>query len=448
VILDVLGIGFGPSNIALAIALEESGFTGSRLFLERSARETEWQEELLLPGSDIQHHALRDLVTPVNPRSRFGFLSYLEAHGRLFDFLNLPRSYAFRSDYARYVRWVSEQLSQHVRHGSHVLRARANGGLYEVETADGETLRTRALVLGIGRSPNVPAELAHLPRELCSHSREYLTQVRRMEASGARPRRIAVVGASQSAVEITLDLRTRWPDAQVFAIQRGYGYQTKDRSPFTHHVYFPEFVDHFFGAPQAVKNDLWTELKRTNYAAADDDVVNELYSALYEDRLREKQRVFPMTNVAVRKAEAAPAGGVELTLRNRLDDREATLGVDHVILATGYRDLGVGGAREKLPAIAGDLAPSFDLTPEGTLAVNRDYSVRMRPGCPLLFLNGMCEATHGFGDAGSFSLVAIRAATIHATIERERRARAPRPIRELASCEPHHDRPSRGEIRL
>jgi lysine/ornithine N-monooxygenase len=31
---------------------------------------------------------------------------------------------------------------------------------------------------------------------------------------------------------------------------------------------------------------------------------------------------------------------------------------------------------------------------------------------PPIYLNGLCESTHGFGDAGSFSLLALRSSTI------------------------------------
>lgn len=85
---DVVGIGFGPANLALAIALEEAGFAGSCLFLERRPS-PQWQPEMLLPRSDIQNHPCRDLVTPRNPRSRYTFMNFLFENGRLFEHLNL-----------------------------------------------------------------------------------------------------------------------------------------------------------------------------------------------------------------------------------------------------------------------------------------------------------------------------------------------------------------------
>src|SRR3954468_1530517 len=65
---DLIGVGFGPANIGLAVAIEESGWEGSALFLERRAG-PDWQPGMLLDGADIQHHPLRDFVTPRNPLS-------------------------------------------------------------------------------------------------------------------------------------------------------------------------------------------------------------------------------------------------------------------------------------------------------------------------------------------------------------------------------------------
>ena len=50
---DIIGIGFGPANIALAIALEELAPQLSVRFLERRPSAA-WQPGMLLEGSDIR----------------------------------------------------------------------------------------------------------------------------------------------------------------------------------------------------------------------------------------------------------------------------------------------------------------------------------------------------------------------------------------------------------
>ena len=38
---------------------------------------------------------------------------------------------------------------------------------------------------------------------------------------------------------------------------------------------------------------------------------------------------------------------------------------------------------------------------------------------PALFLNGLCESSHGIGDAGSFSLLSLRAKTIAESLRKQ-----------------------------
>ena len=87
-IYDAIGVGFGPSNLALAIALDEAtrrrGRSFTTRFIEKQARFA-WHGGMLLPGSDMQISFLKDLVLLRDPTSRFTFLNYLHARGRLED---------------------------------------------------------------------------------------------------------------------------------------------------------------------------------------------------------------------------------------------------------------------------------------------------------------------------------------------------------------------------
>ena len=58
-------------------------------------------------------------------------------------------------------------------------------------------------------------------------------------------------------------------------------------------------------------------------------------------------------------------------------------------------------------------ADRFAFDGSGVLQVGSDYAVKpLDTNVPPLFLNGLCEYTHGIGDAGSFSLLSLRAQTI------------------------------------
>ena len=92
--------------------------------------------------------------------------------------------------------------------------------------------------------------------------------------------------------------------------------------------------------------------------------------------------------------------------------------LDAVVLATGFRNLGLGEADESCPAILNDLYEFLAVNNDGVLDIQRDYSLHAKSGrsVPPIYLNGLCESSHGYGDAGSFSLLALRAAEIFGSL--------------------------------
>jgi L-ornithine N5-monooxygenase len=416
--VDCIGIGFGPANIAVAVALEEMGFRGEVLFLER-ATAPDWQSEMLLEGSDIQHNPLRDFATPRNPKTDYGFLNYLKSQDRLWDYFNLGAEFPPRAEYARYVRWVARHFDHQAAYGERVEHLepmlRADGvPLVRVTTSTGRVVRARAVLFAPGRSPHVPSAFAPLLGDNVVHFTSYLTATSRWAQQG-RLGRVAVVGASQSAVEIVLDLVGRFPQVRVDNIFRGVGYQLKDTSPFTEHIYFPEFVDQFHAADLSTQQQLTRELWRSNYGSADSDVIHQLYLKQYCQRVSGQQRIVLHAHRDLTSVQALESGKVKIELRDRFAGGQAggqdCVIVDAVVLATGFRNFGRGAEQEICHPLLQSVYPAARKRADGTLQVTRNYHLEADDGAqPLapIFLNGVCESTHGFGDAGSFSLLSIR----------------------------------------
>jgi L-ornithine N5-oxygenase len=416
---DVIGIGFGPSNIALAIAMEERGYRGSVLFLERN-RESRWHEGMLLDGADIQNNPLRDLVTPVNPRSKYTFVNYLHSSGRFFRYLNLGLHYPLRKDFYGYVRWVAAQLPN-VRYGVDVVDVavdhEATPPVWRLRCRDGEVLRARRLVVAVGRAVNTP----DIPGLRDTPNVVHLTGYRPAVAGLDRSRTVAVLGASQSAVEIVLDLR-REGFGRIYSIHRSFSYRLKDTSPFSDEVYFPEFIDYYHALPPEQRMRLDGQVRPTNYSSADRDVVDALYVGLYEDELDGAPRVRILRNHEI--VRVSGDGPLRLTVRDVYTGQPGQLTVDLLVLATGFLDIGRNG-QAGVPGLLRNVAHTFGWKGE-FLEVERDYRV---PGedrgrsIPDLYLNGLCESSHGLGDAGSFSLVSLRSRDILESIERRSGAR-------------------------
>lgn len=411
--VDLLGVGFGPANLSLAIALQEDSPRTTAYFLEAEP-DPVWQGGMLLDGSNIQNHPCRDLVTLRNPRSHYSFLNYLFEQGRLVEHLNLPLEFPLRKEYAQYIRWATNQFRTQVGFGAQVtdiaIADADDPPSYVVTCADGSCHRGRALVLGIGRTPFVPSPFDNLDSPRICHLTQYLHIMRQL--TSAPPKSIAVIGGSQSAVEIVLDLASRFPQARIANYVRKYGLRLKDTSPFSEEGFFPAFTDYYYKATRADKDTLDAFIRPTNYSSSDADVLHSLYALIYEQRLDGDQRVFVHRNSEVRAAGVDDSGVwlevAEVHTKEVLVDR-----ADLVILATGFRDLGPHPHQEPYPALLDGVIDRFQFDDDGYLVVEADYCLRPHSdSTPPLFLNGLCETSHGIGDAGSFSLLSLRAATI------------------------------------
>jgi L-ornithine N5-oxygenase len=419
---DVLGIGFGPANLALAIALEEEGHDFDVRFLEARPGPS-WQSAMMLDGSDIQNHPVRDLVSLRNPRSRYSFINYLFENGRLLEHLNVPMEFPLRKEYAQYVSWVAGHFSRLVDYGVQVtgvvLGRDAEGRpVYTVATSAGDSLQARVLVIGTGRTPFVPEPFDAVDSPRVFHLTRYLPALRKLAELGAAgegdrsPRAVTVIGGSQSAVELTLDLARRFPRARVTTLVRSLTLRLKDTSPFSEEGYFPDFTDYYYRASRERKHAIDAYLRLTNYSSADGDVLRELYRLIYEQRLDGDQRVLISGSRQVRGLEVLP-DGVRLSVEEVNTGEYGEHRADFVVLATGFRDLGPAGHQDRVPALMRGIADDFAFDSHGYLAVGRGYEVQPLGGdLPALFLNGLCESTHGIGDAGSFSLLSLRAKVI------------------------------------
>ncbi|MFD0391998.1 SidA/IucD/PvdA family monooxygenase [Streptomyces nogalater] len=226
--------------------------------------------------------------------------------------------------------------------------------------------------------PYVPARFRpHLGDRVC-HSSEYLWRLEKRRAAKDGPLDVAVVGASQSAAEIALDLHSADSGDRIHAIMRGFGYRLKDTSPFSEEAYLPEFTDYYFNASREAKAALDAQLRPSNYSSVDQDVLESLYVRRYEDGVDGEERILLHRNSEVTGVRTGD-GPVRLTLRERHTGEAKELTADLVVLATGYRDLGPAEHDEPYPRILGPVADGLALDDTGVLRVERDYFVPPRP---------------------------------------------------------------------
>lgn len=423
---DAICIGFGPAGIALSCVFEDARDDDTPLarlslrYLERAA-ETQWHPELLLTGTDINHHVFRDLVTPRNPRSRFSFAMYLKSQGRLFDFGLLGRP-ASRHEWSDYVAWVSRQVDAHTHFSapvSEVLPVMRNGRLSQVrvDTAQG-SFTTRNLVLSTGSVPRVPEAFQGLLGPRLFHTSQFLSRV---QAFGEQlPKRWLVVGSGQSASESVLELLSRRSDIEVHSVHRSAGFKLTQLGQFPNRVFAPDHVDYFHSLSHAERHTFLDWSRSTNYAGIDPDESSKLFSLIYEDRIAGRERLRTYAYRAISAIEQI-AEGYRVTLTDSFSQRSEVVEVDGVVLGTGFE-------QHLIPPLLSNLQPWLQADIDGGLVIDRDYHVATQGECDVqLWVNGLSERSHGISDSQSFSLMALRAERIANALGRAVQVAQPQP---------------------
>ncbi|HEU5471980.1 MAG TPA: SidA/IucD/PvdA family monooxygenase [Actinophytocola sp.] len=422
---DVVGIGFGPSNLSLAVALDEHpGNVGGRpissAFFERQPS-FGWHRNMLLPDATMQISFLKDLATFRNPSSRFSFVSYLHDAGRLVQFVNNQDFFPTRQEFHQYLEWAAASLSDRVSYNSDVRAIRLPPGTspgsadyIQVEVADrgggGERLvNARNVVISTGLVPRMPAGIEVDDRVW--HTSEFLDRYGRINPDDIKG--VAVIGAGQSAAEITRFLHDNVPHAQIYAIMPSYGYAVADDTPFANQVFDPGAVDEYYNGTDQTREAFWRYHKNTNYSVVDDDVIRDLFRRTYGERVRNSQRLnfLNLTRVA-----AVKRAGTEtrVKVQSLIDNDPQELSVDVVVFATGYDAM-------EPTALLGDLDQYCLRDSSGRLRVERDYRV-VTSGLPCgIYLQGGTEHTHGLS-ASLLSNIAIRGGEIADSLLRRRAA--------------------------
>jgi len=408
--VELLAIGAGPSNLGLAVALEELApdLAENTLLIDRN-QTIEWQQGMLMPWATSQVSFLKDLVTQRDPTSKFSFLNHLFETGRLDEFVNMSTFTPYRVEFAKYLRWVAESLTKvRIELGRECVSVQPKRDEFGAVSgwittlADGSTITSRYLVYGGSREPNIPPVLAGVSPNRIVHSTSYRQRV--AELSGELPYRVAVVGSSQSAAEIFRALRDDLPDSDVTWLMRSIGLSSDESSKFTNELYYPSFVDEFYDARPTARDQILREMHRTNYSVVTPPMLEHLYADLYLDRFngRNERRLITMVDIT----GAREAGDeVVLELTDRRTGTVTELHRDLVFLGTGFDT--------QMPRLVRELAGSLELD---RIAVSRNYRLQIDTAGTVgstaaCYLQGVNEETHGISDS-LLSVLAQRAEEI------------------------------------
>ncbi|MGW4026694.1 lysine N(6)-hydroxylase/L-ornithine N(5)-oxygenase family protein [Streptomyces sp. NPDC005009] len=410
---DLIGIGFGPSNVAMAIALSEHNARVGRQetvtahFFERQPA-FGWHRGMLIDDATMQVSFLKDLVTLRNPASEYSFLSYLQSKGRLIDFVNHKNFFPLRTEFHDYFEWAAAKVDDMVSYGHEVVAVEPvlRDGVVEyldvtARSRDGLVVhRARNLVIGTGLRPRMPEGVERSDR--IWHNSDLLAKVDALEGTG--PSRFVVVGAGQSAAENVAYLHRRFPGAEVHAVFSRYGYSPADDSNFANRIFDPAAVDEYFTAPEDVKRKLMDYHGNTNYSVVDTDLIEDLYRRVYQEKVLGTERLH-FHNVSRLTGVVETPERVHATVVSLVTGERTALDADVVVYGTGY--LPADGL-----ALLGETAGLCHRDDKGRVRVERDYRVATRPALRCgVYLQGGTEHTHGI-TSSLLSNIAIRVGEI------------------------------------
>lgn len=345
-IYDFIGIGFGPANLSVAVAMEESGLLYNDLnvaFIE-SKPEFIWHDGMLLPDAEMQISFFKDLVMLRNPTSKFTFLNYLAQKGRLESFANLKRFFPRRVEYNDYLKWAAEQFDDHVMYNEHVVKIEplkdTDGSVKLLAvhrknnvTDDKSILYARNVSLATGVSKNLPENVSVTLTGNIMHSNDFLKNLERNFINRDTRYNFVVVGSGQSAAEITMYLANNYANSKVRMCFRGYALKPSDETEFVNEIFGSEAAKEFFQYSYELKKRVLESHRDTNYSVTDPVLISALYERLYYQQIIgsdqiQINRFYELNNVDEERKIAS--------FKNLQHETQHELPFDGLFLATGY----------------------------------------------------------------------------------------------------------------
>lgn len=219
-VYDLLCIGFGPAQLAMAIANRESRNPADVLFVERKPTFS-WHSPQLA-RTRMESSFIYDLATVRNPRSAFSYTNYLFVRDRLVEFTNSDRLNPLRLEFEDYLSWAAGHFVDSVQYGSEAIGVAP-------EKSDGPVRRWNVAIRDAnGQRQVVQARNIVAPspsgkddqKSLSLTNVDFLAGQRIISAEDYKSRRndlrgnhdprlnVAVVGSGEQTIEILDDLLT------------------------------------------------------------------------------------------------------------------------------------------------------------------------------------------------------------------------------------------------
>ena len=358
----------------------------------------------------MQTEFYRDLVTPMDPTSRFSFLNYIKSNGRLDQFFCSSTIYPTRREFEAYFNWVANQIADIVFAANvHSVDYNPETNLFIVEVENESQPQRRYeskhIVLGCGAGPKSTSASSEAGRVVDVSALLGFDFPDSLE-------RILVVGGGQSAAECVNYLLDQFAETetQIVWVTSETAFRALDISNFSRETYSASYAREFAALPKPLREKIIHD---------DRSVANGITplfaQALYQRLYRLKYFTSPgaanpsvhlQANTEVLEVHDE-ANSAKVTARS-LPTGETSVDVfDCVILCTGLDDETVFHS----PIIGAQLKTRI-----GKNEAFDGYAIAWDgPSDRMIFVQSQNTLTHGLGDA-SFVTAPRRNACILSSI--------------------------------
>jgi cation diffusion facilitator CzcD-associated flavoprotein CzcO len=199
---EVVIIGAGPFGLSISAHLSALGVDHLIAGRPMDTWRTHMPDGMLMKSEPYAS-------TIASPDGKYHLAAYCEQHG--LDYVDRVGPLA-RDRFLDYADWYTKQLVPDVRDDTVTEVTPADGG-FRVAFADAGPVVTRQVVVATGVLPykHMPPELAGMPADLVTHATQHC------DLDTFKGRRVAVVGAGQSALETAALLHEAGVSVQVIA---------------------------------------------------------------------------------------------------------------------------------------------------------------------------------------------------------------------------------------
>jgi lysine N6-hydroxylase len=390
--IDLIGIGVGPANLSLAALLttaRERGLSSlSAAFLERNSA-IFWHSRQMFPGTLLQTEFYRDLVTPIDPTSRFSFLNYLKSNARLEQFFCSSTIYPTRQEFEDYFNWAAAQIADIV-FGVAVdsVDYDPKTNLFIVQAGSHGSYASKHIVLGYGAETKSSVEAQ-------PHGRVVDVSTLLSFNFPDPLQRVLVVGGGQSAAEcinFLLD-ENRSAATQITWVTSETAFRALDMSNFSREAFSASYAHEFAALPQALKEKIICDDKSVANGispVAAQSLYQRLYRLKYLPPFGNVPSVHVQANTEVLEI-VEDAKGASVTMRALPTGQTNSDTYDCVILCTGLDEDTVLDSPLIGPELRGRISNSE--APDG-FALAWDG-----PKDRMIFIQSHNRKTHGLGDA-------------------------------------------------